>query len=859
MSSLASSRTAIYSPQPQTHPHTSQPQQAGATSGAATSLTAVHPPPTPSVNTAKHQNGSSNSGGYFGLVVEPGQSTLSINHVSNNWSPSASSIKSTAAISPRPVAMDGLPEPFQRQAQALAFSLHHQNLSNSSEQGYNTSETSGDKHSMTLSSPPSSYSNQNSSAEGDHFEGDSTTSGKASSFFASKPRVASPFSMMAVSSFSRSNDNLSRLSAPTSPIPTGPVRGSLNQRVSDGRATTSPVSSSGIPQDLSMISPEYLCDLLKQHNGDDLLLLDLRTFPQYSVSRIIDAVHLCIPTTLLKRPSFNVTKLSETFANDADKTRFSAWRHAKYIIVYDADSQSTREAVSAVHTVSKFYRENWTGQAYCIKGGFAAFSMAYPEKIDATVVGGVTSPKSLSLSQPPGTKASGMGIGALGGFNCALPPSTSAVNPFFSNIRQNMDLIGGVGEIPIKIPPGMIGGAQTMMPSWLKDIASSNGSKIVSDRFMALEKAEQERMRNALTVQVTYGDAQAQENKNRHALAGVEKGTKNRYNNIWPYDHARVKLKDFPENSCDYINASFINAQHSRKRYIATQGPLPSTFQDFWSVVWEQDVRVIVMLTAESEGGQVKCHQYWTEERYGPLVLTKRSEELVSLEKKEPKSGSKRRSTTGSANGSAAPLPDSNIPHIIVRRFSLCHDNYPFHPIREITQLQYTSWPDFGAPAHPAHILALIEHTDAVIRSSRSQKAINLSSSSLLSPTLVPQSVHDRPAIVHCSAGCGRTGTFCAVDTVIGMLRRQRLFQQFGQSTSGAASDGGSDTESCADADDAEWLSKDDQDLICQVVSDFRDQRLSMVQSLRQYVLCYETVLEWVARQKPTESGKRKA
>jgi len=241
------------------------------------------------------------------------------------------------------------------------------------------------------------------------------------------------------------------------------------------------------------------------------------------------------------------------------------------------------------------------------------------------------------------------------------------------------------------------------------------------------------------------------------------------------------------------------------------------------------------------------------------LVLTKRSEELVSLEKKEPKSGSKRRSTTGSANGNVAPLPDSNIPHIIVRRFSLCHDNYPFHPIREITQLQYTSWPDFGAPAHPAHILALIEHTDAVIRSSRSQKSINPSSSSLLSPNSVPQSVYDRPAIVHCSAGCGRTGTFCAVDTVIGMLRRQRLFQQYGQSSSGAVSDGGSDTDSCTDADDTEWLTKDDQDLICQVVSDFRDQRLSMVQSLRQYVLCYETVLEWVARQKPTESGKRKA
>lgn len=262
------------------------------------------------------------------------------------------------------------------------------------------------------------------------------------------------------------------------------------------------------------------------------------------------------------------------------------------------------------------------------------------------------------------------------------------------------------------------------------------------------------------------------------------------------------------------------------------------------------------MLTAESEGGQVKCHPYWVDERYGPLVLTKRSEELVSLEKKDPKGNTKRRSTTGSA----FPLPasnDSSVPHIIVRRFSLQHDNYPFHPIREITQLQYASWPDFGAPAHPAHILALIEHTDAVVRSTRSQKSSNPSTLSL-SPMLGSPAPVERPAIVHCSAGCGRTGTFCAVDTVINMIRRQQLHQQYGNSAA-TASDCGSDTDSYTESGDHDWMNRDDEDLIREVVSDFRDQRLSMVQSLRQFVLCYETVLEWISRQKPMDSGKRKA
>jgi protein-tyrosine phosphatase len=81
------------------------------------------------------------------------------------------------------------------------------------------------------------------------------------------------------------------------------------------------------------------------------------------------------------------------------------------------------------------------------------------------------------------------------------------------------------------------------------------------------------------------------------------------------------------------------------------------------------------------------------------------------------------------------------------------------------------------------------------------------------------------------------------------------------------SSSGGSDGEGQVgmrklelnDEGDNAWLDRDDEDLICKVVGDFRDQRLSMVQSLRQFVLCYETVLEWFARQSPLDSGKRKA
>ena len=359
MSSITTSRPAIYSPQSQgrqtTHPIPS----------SATPLTTVHPPATPSVK--QHNGTTSPAAGYFGLVVDPSESTLSINHAKHNWSPSASSIKSTAAKSPRPVTMEGLPEGFQKQAQALAFTLHHQNLSNTSELGgySSTSEFSGDKSSLGPSSP-SSYSPSHSFTEASNAEGGIPPYSQGLKYF-DKPRTASPFPME-VETYTRPYDNIPKNTGLNISFPGLPLNGPVFQRKqSNPKSATLPMSQKEKEADITMINPDALAPLLKKEKGN-VMLLDLRTYPQYSMSRIQGAVHLCIPTTLLKRPSFNVQKLSETFANETDKARFSGWRKAKYIIVYDADSQSSKEAMSAAHTVSKFIREGWTGHAYCIKG-----------------------------------------------------------------------------------------------------------------------------------------------------------------------------------------------------------------------------------------------------------------------------------------------------------------------------------------------------------------------------------------------------------------------------------------------------------------------------------------------------------
>lgn len=156
--------------------------------------------------------------------------------------------------------------------------------------------------------------------------------------------------------------------------------------------------------------------------------------------------------------------------------------------------------------------------------------------------------------------------------------------------------------------------------------------------------------------------------------------------------------------------------------------------------------------------------------------------------------------------------------------------------MREVTQIQYADWPDFGAPASPMDILGLVEQVN---------KYIGASSPSERSSSTATAPEGQRPVLVHCSAGCGRTGTFCTIDSVIDMLKRQKLSRN-DHSSDRMDVDGGQD-----------WVSRDDVDLVAQTVDDFRHQRLSMVQNLRQFVLCYESVLQWLAGQEGSSPGEK--
>ena len=160
-----------------------------------------------------------------------------------------------------------------------------------------------------------------------------------------------------------------------------------------------------------------------------------------------------------------------------------------------------------------------------------------------------------------------------------MPASKGGANPFFSNIRQNMDLVGGVGQIDVKRPENPDMRDDVFLPPWLSKAAKiEDHGKIVSDKFLHIEQEELSRMRKALSSRVSYGTPNKDVEKDVQ-IAGFEKGSKNRYNNIWPFEHARVRLQGRSDGACDYVNASHIKPAWSNKRYIASQGPLPATFE----------------------------------------------------------------------------------------------------------------------------------------------------------------------------------------------------------------------------------------------------------------------------------------
>uniref|UniRef100_A0A8C2HE63 protein-tyrosine-phosphatase n=1 Tax=Cyprinus carpio TaxID=7962 RepID=A0A8C2HE63_CYPCA len=204
---------------------------------------------------------------------------------------------------------------------------------------------------------------------------------------------------------------------------------------------------------------------------------------------------------------------------------------------------------------------------------------------------------------------------------------------------------------------------------------------------------------------------------------------KNRYANVIAYDHTRVALSNndgVPGG--DYINANFIDGYRRQGAYIATQGPMPDTFSDFWRLVWEQHTANIIMITKLEEKSRNKCDQYWPSrgtETYGLMQVTL--------------------------------LDTVELATYCVRTFALIKSGSGEK--RELRQFQFTAWPDQGVPEHPTLFLAFL----------RRVKACNPPDAG--------------PIVVHCSAGVGRTGCFIVIDAMLERVKQEKTIDIYGHVT----------------------------------------------------------------------------
>ncbi|XP_035385011.1 tyrosine-protein phosphatase non-receptor type 2 isoform X2 [Electrophorus electricus] len=201
-----------------------------------------------------------------------------------------------------------------------------------------------------------------------------------------------------------------------------------------------------------------------------------------------------------------------------------------------------------------------------------------------------------------------------------------------------------------------------------------------------------------------------------------ENRNRNRYRDVSPFDHSRVKLGN-TEN--DYINASLVEMEEAQRSYILTQGPLRNTCGHFWLMIWQQKTKAVIMLNRVIEKGSEKCAQYWpTEEE--PEMSFRDTRFVVRL------------------------LSECVKSYYTTRLLEL--QNASTGETREIYHFHYTTWPDFGVPESPASFLNFLFK----VRESGSL------------------GTDHGPAVVHCSAGIGRSGTFSLVDTCLVLMDKQK-------------------------------------------------------------------------------------
>lgn len=549
--------------------------------------------------------------------------------------------------------------------------------------------------------------------------------------------------------------------------------------------------------------------LFGQDYLSNLLIIDARPFHDYCKSHMNGAINICLPSTLLKRSTFTLEKCIQTLTSK-EKILFNKYftrdpADLPTVLFYDDYAASENDISSSIfYLVGKFIQNpSWNAPLYILEGGFQNFNerrshlssansifqkplISLEQDLSSSSINSETfspsstllSPQSLiSPNQPlnPSSAVSCRTKSPVGLSRFILPDCSHL--PVFKT-RNYDEVLSNKHDTSIHLSTELTPNEINTLPSWLGSVIGDDlGSSALTEKFNDLQIQERTRLNHALTkTDITN----AQSTGERPIIsAGVELGRKNRYKDIFLYEHARVKLEKYDANSQEldcvssYINASYIHYNNSKLNYIATQGPLNETIGDFWNVIYFNNVPIILSLTPQSENQVEKCAPFWKSGIYfsnGIKIKIDLVEEMEDLQ-----------------------LSHKTEAKCIARRILVTVGE---KPPKEVLQLHMMSWPDYSIVICEEDILSLVGMKRFICQ------------------TLDIESV---PILVHCSAGCGRTGSFCVIDTCIDVLFKNEADHK-----------------------------NETKDLIYEITSQFRSQRVFMVQTLRQYMLIYDSVIKFV-------------
>lgn len=597
---------------------------------------------------------------------------------------------------------------------------------------------------------------------------------------------------------------------------------------------------------ISYMSAESVSKLILEAKTDsesnlkNVLAIDIRPLTDYVKSHLTGAINVCLPLTLLKRQNFSFRKCINSlpeyenliFQNylhhsatkqaqglDCSERSYGGKFGLPALIVYDNVNSSLNLLFMCKKLLDYSCWDSASAPSIIlVEGCFDQLASQHPtaltsgksDSVDLSILAikpesndSPKTPSDLSPQAPAFMKAirsqstPGFATVQLGGL------AGSAISNFFLplnlpsktfRIRHNEEVFNTLKVQCAEDDLAAITLSTTetsLLPKWLA-LSILDKTTIRSD-FNRLENRERERLNHAFS---SHGGAILQETGEvvPSISSGLDYGHKNRYKDIFLFEHSRVKL-DNPTESPEvdseltYINASYLHSKENLRKflacdntqmirlaqeseYLATQGPMKQTVGDFWRCIVEQKSLLIVALTAEYENGSEKCYPYWNEGLYnsGLHVL---SVKLVKQQRMGP---------------------------IFYRVYDVTMDNREPH---RVTQLHHESWKDMSVDVEIDDILLLVAMKKRVLDQCKLLPAV--------------------PTVVHCSAGCGRTGVFCIVDLLINLV----------ESNTGP--------EFCRDP-------------IFELVDSYRRQRVLMVQTVRQYGFLYRIMVRYILGQKRCEN-----